>query len=136
MRTDIPNRHIPVKYTYSHVEFGARADAGKLGGMNNVAAIRKAKKLSQSDLAEMAGVEQPTISKLERGNESVTLRTIKAVADALGVGVSDLFADRSDAERAIIDAYRSLPDLRRKGWQDMARAVFSEQPQDLAQEDQ
>ena len=53
MRADIPNRHIPVKYTYSHVEFGARADDGKLGGMNNVAAIRKAKKLSQSDLAEM-----------------------------------------------------------------------------------
>lgn len=84
----------------------------------------------------MAGVEQPTISKLERGNESVTLRTIKSVADALGVSVADLFADRSDAERAIIEAYRSLPELRRKGWQDMAKTVASESEEDHSPFDQ
>lgn len=85
----------------------------------------------------MAGVEQPTISKLERGNESVTLRTIKAVANALGVSVSDLFIDRSSAERMIVDAYRSLPELRRKGWEDMAQAVVAtDQQEDRVTPDQ
>lgn len=127
MPISIPDRNIPVKYSYSGCEFGNPLAGGKLRRMNNVASIRKAKGLSQTDLAEMVGVEQPTISKLERGNESITLRTIKAVADALQVSVYDLFADRSDAERAIIDAYRSLPEMRRRGWQDMAKAVIAEE---------
>lgn len=126
MTSGIPNWNIPVKHTYSSHEFGSVRDAGNFRRMNNVASIRKAKGFSQAELADLAGVEQPTISKLERGNQSVTLRTIKAVADALGVPVSDLFADRSDAERAIIDAYRSLPEMRRRGWLDMARTVASE----------
>tara|TARA_R110000737_G_C14503509_1_gene472376 strand:+ start:391 stop:702 length:312 start_codon:yes stop_codon:yes gene_type:complete len=98
--------------------------------MNNVAKIRKSKNLSQAELADLAGVEQPTISKLERGNESVTLRTIQAVANALQVPLSDLFLERSEAERAIVQAYRSLPEQRRQGWQDMARTVMTELPRD------
>lgn len=126
MLTVMPDRNIPVKHTYSPREFGAAEDLGSFRSMNNVAAIRKSKGLSQVELADIVGVEQSTISKLERGNESVTLRTIQSVADALGVKVSDLFIDRSDAERTIIAAYRSLPEQRRLGWQDMAKAVISE----------
>lgn len=130
MQLDIPDRNILVKHSYSPREFGEYATSGSIGGMNNIAAIRKQRGLSQTDLAEMVGVEQPTISKLERGNDGVTLRTVFAIADALRVPVADLFADRSDAERAIIDAYRSLPEQRRRGWQDMARTVVADQDED------
>lgn len=83
--------------------------------MNNVAAIRKARRLTQAELADLAGVEQPTISRLERGSESVTLRTITAVAEALNVPVEDLFSDRAEAERVILRAYRALPPDRQAG---------------------
>lgn len=136
MQPDIPIRNIPVKHAYSPLEFGGPGELDTIDGMNNVAAIRKAKGLSQTDLAELAGVEQPTISKLERGNQSITLRTLMAVAEALQVPLSDLFADRSDAERAIIQAYRSLPEQRRRGWQDMARAVTAEDGGDHPQQDE
>lgn len=94
--------------------------------MNNIASLRKAKGLSQSDLAEMAGVEQPTISRMERGSDSVTLRVFTSVADALGVQLADLFVDRTSAEQSLIEVYRSLPEDRKRGWQEMALLVLGE----------
>lgn len=77
----------------------------------------------------MVGVEQPTISRLEKGNDSVTLRLVRQVAKALGVEVSDLFLDeRTMAERALLQAFRSLPPDRQTGWLDMARALRTETP--------
>ena len=136
MRIGIPDRHIPVKHTYSLWEFGSLSPHGNMLRMNNIASIRKSKGLSQVELAEMVGVEQPTISKLERGNESVTLRTLLAVADALNVPIGDFFADRTSAEQAIIEAYRSLPEQRRRGWEDMAKMVVNEIDQSQQQSSQ
>lgn len=103
--------------------------------MNNVSTIRKSRGLSQAELADLVGVEQPTISRVERDSDSVTLRTLKQIAKALGVNVSDLFADRSSAENYLIEAYRSLPEMRRQGWQDMARAVMLEEKSKVSSND-
>lgn len=86
--------------------------------------IRKSKGLSQVALAEMVGVEQPTISRIERGDEGVTLRQLKSVADALDITLSEMFAeDRETAEISLIKAYRSLPSERQAGWLELARAI-------------
>ena len=48
--------------------------------------------MSQEDLAELSGVSRTTISKLESGeNPEVKTGTLKAIADALEVSVSELF---------------------------------------------
>lgn len=91
--------------------------------MNNIAQYRKERGLSQVELADLAGVEQSTISKLERGSDSVTLRTMNAVANALGVDLADLFIDRSAAELMLVEAYRQLSPERQKGWLELAQAV-------------
>lgn len=89
-----------------------------------VARIRKQLGLTQVELAEIVGVEQPTISRLERGSGNVTLRLIKSVSAALGVTPAELLADdREIAELALIQAFRSLPRERQEGWPDMARAM-------------
>lgn len=89
------------------------------------AQIRRQRGLTQSELADMIGVEQPTISRLEKGSDAVTLRLVKQVADALGVTVADLFLDdRSVQEEAIISVYRSLPPERQKGWLDLAMTLL------------
>lgn len=126
MLQEIPDRNIPVKYTYAPCEFGVHDPSDMVRGMNNIASLRKAKGLSQSDLAEMAGVEQPTISRMERGSDSVTLRVFTSVADALGVQLADLFVDRTSAEQSLIEVYRSLPEDRKRGWQEMALLVLGE----------
>ena len=65
------------------------------------AKIRKAKGLSQSELAERVGVEQPKISRFERGSDGITLGLVREIARALEVSLSDLFAeDRSETEQA------------------------------------
>lgn len=95
-----------------------------------VAEIRRSKGLSQADLAELAGVEQPTISRIERGNDAVTLRVLRQVAAALGVSLSDLFSDdRSAAETALLEAFRSLPKDRQQGWLDLAQTLLASQVQ-------
>ncbi|MDH7973711.1 LexA family transcriptional regulator [Sphingomonas sp. AR_OL41] len=52
---------------------------------------RKAKKLSQATLAEMLGVEQPTVQRWEAGTRQPDLGQIGALADALGVEPGALF---------------------------------------------
>ena len=94
-----------------------------LGAMN-VARLRKLKGWSQTDLADIVGVEQPTISRIERGTDAVTLRLARQVAEALDVPLYQIFLDdTSDAELILLKTYRSLSDDRKKGWQDMALAA-------------
>ncbi|MFD2843535.1 helix-turn-helix transcriptional regulator [Paracoccus cavernae] len=42
--------------------------------MNNIARIRKARGLRQGDLAEMVGISQPHISRIEGGDEGPLCR--------------------------------------------------------------
>lgn len=92
-----------------------------------MAKIRKQRGLSQAELADAIGVEQPTVSRLEREDEGATLRLYKAAAQALGISLAELFADeREMAELSLIQAFRGLSPERQAGWIDMARSVFSD----------
>jgi transcriptional regulator with XRE-family HTH domain len=81
-------------------------------GMNNVARIRKARGLSQEQLAEMVGVHQATISKLERGSESVTLELVFKVAAALNLPAASLFPHGEIEDRILAALSRVSPDRR------------------------
>jgi transcriptional regulator with XRE-family HTH domain len=52
--------------------------------------IRKRKGITQEGLAERAGLNRTHLYRLEGGRQSMTLRTLKIVADALDVKVTDL----------------------------------------------
>lgn len=56
----------------------------------NVRRLRAASGLSQSDLAEAAGVSRRTIVNLEAGSANVSLSSLDTIADALGVTFVDL----------------------------------------------
>lgn len=95
--------------------------------MNNIARIRKARGLRQNDLAEMVGVTQPHISRIEKGDEGPPLSLFRTIAEALDVPLAALFSEeRFEAEQALIDAFRCLPQARREGWLEMAKLVQSE----------
>jgi transcriptional regulator with XRE-family HTH domain len=57
--------------------------------------LRQARRLSQEELAELAGVHRTYVSSLERGQRNVGLDNILAIAAALGVPASDLFAEET-----------------------------------------
>lgn len=58
--------------------------------------IRKKKRISQTELAELSGVSRQTIINLEtKDNVETTTGTLKAIASALGVSVKSLFFTES-----------------------------------------
>lgn len=56
-----------------------------MGYLDELASLRKARGLSQARLAEMVGVEQPTIQRWEKGKREPDLDNLKSLATALGV---------------------------------------------------
>lgn len=60
--------------------------------MNRIRELRKEKRLSTYDLANMVGTTQPTIHRLETGKRKLTVDWMRRIADALGVAPEDLIA--------------------------------------------
>lgn len=58
----------------------------------NVARVRRAKGLSQEELAARSGFSQQYLSGLERGKRNPTVVTLYELARALGVGHVELVA--------------------------------------------
>jgi transcriptional regulator with XRE-family HTH domain len=57
-----------------------------------LAAARRAKKLSQADLATKLGVSPGTVAGWESGTHGIRMGRLPAIAKALGVEVSELVA--------------------------------------------
>ncbi len=57
---------------------------------SRIAAIRKARGLSQDALGRMVDLPQSQISRLERDPDRASVATLKRLAEALGVSVNDL----------------------------------------------
>lgn len=58
----------------------------------NLRTARRLKDITQAQLAEMAGVDQTTISDIERGrNKNPSWETVCRIAKALGVEPMELF---------------------------------------------
>lgn len=62
------------------IEIGAR-----------IKAIRKEKKLTQSDLANLCDFEKATMSRIESGQTNVTIFTLFKISNALNIHISELF---------------------------------------------
>lgn len=66
------------------------ADVEKKFGAK-LAHVRKSKKLSQIKLAEIVDMNFNYIGQIERGEANVTIKTMKILANALGVEIHTLF---------------------------------------------
>ena len=94
----------------------------------NIQKFRSARRINQTELAELCGATQPTISRAERGDDGTTLGVLKSIAAALDVPLHELFMpDRNQAELELLSAFRNLPPDRQRGWIDMARLVAQDQ---------
>jgi transcriptional regulator with XRE-family HTH domain len=61
--------------------------------MKQMKAIRQRQRLTQAQLAEAAGVSQAHISKAERGDDSLSLSVVYAIAEALEALPCEMFAE-------------------------------------------
>ena len=67
-------------------------DVQKLVG-RKIKAIRGKKGVTQDQLAELAGLNRVHLYRIETGRQSMTLRTLKLIADALDVKMRDLIGN-------------------------------------------
>ena len=62
---------------------------------DNIRDYRKAKQLSQEELADACELHRTYIGSVERGERNVTLSTLEVLAEALGVSVIELLTKRA-----------------------------------------
>lgn len=62
---------------------------------DNIRAFRRAKNLSQEELADMCNLHRTYLGSVERGERNVTLSTLEAFSAALGVSVPHLLTKRA-----------------------------------------
>lgn len=77
--------------------------------------IRKAKGLTQKELAEIVGVDTSSISKYEKGVAEPSYVVLKKLANALGVSIdrfSDVELQLGDTVQDIVDSMRTNEELR------------------------
>lgn len=79
-------------------------EAPKIVLATNVSRIRNEKGLTQQQLAEAAGMKQPRIAEIERGDANPQIETLTKIAIALGVTLADLHAGTRDSDA---DDYRT-----------------------------
>ena len=79
---------------------------------NRIRELRKAKGLTQGELADAIGVKQNLIGRYETGDRELSLPRLRQIARALGTDVGDLLAPEdnthglTDDERDVIAAMR------------------------------
>jgi transcriptional regulator with XRE-family HTH domain len=91
MRGNMPIGHMPVKHEYSCQSLETYTVTAHNVDMIRLRELRRQRKLTQVQLAEMAGIDQSTLSKAENGQMNITLQNILAIADALEVQPAELF---------------------------------------------
>lgn len=88
--------------------------------MKNISRLRKLKGWTQVDLAHECGVNQATISKAEKGDGGVSLKTYQIIAEALEVQLHEIFMPETAVdEMKLLAVFRSLPSERQQGWLDL-----------------
>jgi transcriptional regulator with XRE-family HTH domain len=73
---------------------------GRLGA--RVKQLRQARRLTQEQLAERAGLSYKFVGEVERGKGNPTLTTLGSLSEALGVALSDLLG--VEAEKPMLSA--------------------------------
>lgn len=61
--------------------------------ISNVQRIRAERGLTQAELAAILGTKQPSISRVLRGDEEITLSRAESFAKALGVPLAELILE-------------------------------------------
>lgn len=61
----------------------------------NIKQIRMRMNMSQSELAIKMEISQSYLSDIESGRKNLSIKTVKKLADSLGLSVTDLFNDNT-----------------------------------------
>lgn len=121
------------RYTFDkHPDLQARFEARKprMKVVDALLSMRRARAMSQRNLAEKAGVSQPTIARLESADDDRLQTTEKLVeyARGLGVHVGLVFVAKDGDNCAVLETASLSEDSAVSGFLDRLRALSEECP--------
>lgn len=98
-----------------------------IGG--NIHRLRKARNLSQEEFAEKAGLMQPKLSRIERGQVTISFKTLERLAASLHVSPWELLLPPEEGQdiREKLAAVQKLPANKREALTLMLNAFLQEQ---------
>lgn len=73
---------------------------------DNIKSIRKSKKMTQTDFAELMGLSRSYIGDLENNRRNPSIKTLEAIARALDVPIVALLNDSSNDN--IVESYENV----------------------------
>lgn len=77
-----------------------KLDSGEIG--KRLATLRKAKGLTQEEVASQLGLNRTAITQIENGNRDITALELRRLADILGFSIDELVADEFRCEEATL----------------------------------
>ncbi|MFE6074839.1 helix-turn-helix domain-containing protein [Paenibacillus sp. NPDC057886] len=79
-----------------------------------IRAIRKAKSLTQQQLAELSGLDDAYIGSLERGERNFSIDTLEKIVEALKIEPQNLFfiEDHDEQQKAVHEYIAIISDLK------------------------
>lgn len=66
--------------------------------IEEIVALRERQGVSQSDLADVLGLDQSAVSRIERGERGLAVAELAGIAERLGVSVDSILRDDQAAE--------------------------------------
>jgi transcriptional regulator with XRE-family HTH domain len=104
-----------------------------------IAQLRKARNMTQAQLAQVLGVAQQTVQGYEAGSRRIPVSTLPVVANTLAVSLDELFGSQAKAARSAgskrgplpqwqhhIEAISRLPRSRQQFVSDMLRNALGQ----------
>ncbi|MED4971386.1 helix-turn-helix domain-containing protein [Parageobacillus toebii] len=94
--------------------------------------IRKQLGLSGNQLAKLSGIGQSTISDIENQKISPSIDTLERICDALGISLSEFFADQSELPPDIlqlVEAAKKLTPKERQKITELIQTTLEVRPQ-------
>ena len=76
---------------------------------NRVREIRKAKKITLVELSKQTGIAQATLSRIETGTMTGTVESHRKIAEALGLGLAELYAPLDRRYQEIVHSKKEAP---------------------------
>ena len=139
-RSNMLDQHSDCKPEYADcviTPIRARCDPSGMAKGNQIAALRKARGMSQDQLGALVGLDQSQVSKLENGVYELTAQRINAIADALGVHPGELFRPLPEPEpedKIAMEVARALSPSARAAWFSVGREMS--QPREPARQEE
>lgn len=76
---------------------------------NRIRELRKAKKITLVELSKQTGIAQATLSRIETGTMVGTVESHRKIAEAIGLGLAELYAPLDRRYQEIIHAKKETP---------------------------